>query len=48
MSEYVFDLFCDGDRRIVSVEADSYEDASAAIAEIRDRDFPGLEIEDHS
>lgn len=47
MSEYVFDLISDGDRRIVSVEAESYEDASAAIEEIRDQDFPGLEIEDH-
>lgn len=45
--EYTFHLYSPDDRRsTVTVEADSYEEASEAIATVRDRDFPGAEIED--
>jgi hypothetical protein len=47
MSEYTFDLIL-GDRcKVVTVEASDDEEAQEAIEAVRDRDFPGYEIEDH-
>ena len=45
--EYTFDLTKDGTRKVVTVEAAGCEEARESIREIRDRDFPGHEIEDH-
>jgi hypothetical protein len=45
--EYTFDLVSGRSRKVVSVQAEDYEEAAEAIEAARDRDFPGHAIEDH-
>jgi hypothetical protein len=45
--EYTFDLVKGDTRKVVTVDAASYEEAEEAVKGIRDRDFPGHAIEDH-